>query len=483
MPDERRKGATGGDGSKSRQAGEERVSDTPDLFLARVLALGHYLLSERMGRYQARTFILTWLSYASYYLTRKPFAVVKTTLSERLGFSVGVLALIDTVYLTAYAAGQFLNGYLGDRLGPRRLLGIGMLGTAACAYLFGANSTALVLTVLWAANGLFQSSGWPGNVKAMTPWFGLTQRGTVMGVWGTCYQVGGIASTALAGFILVRWGWRTAFFTPATWVAILGAIILLFLVEHPRKVGLESPQENEENATKEVAGGASGGAAVGADGEKAGRPVPQERMPFLEALGLPGILNLGGAYFCLKLIRYTLLFWLPTYLEQALGYPKDTSAYLSTAFEAGGVIGAITIGYLSDRYVAGRRVLFAAPLVFCIGLAMGLYILVGRIGMLPNALAMGLVGFCLFGPDSLLSGAAAQDLGGQRGSGSAAGIINGMGSIGAILQGSMTAYVESHWGWQSLFFVLMGLAFLATGVLAPLVRREFVSLKAERSQG
>src|SRR2546421_341261 len=56
------------------------------------------------------------------FLGRKGFPVVKSTLSERLGLSVGMLGAIDTAYLTAYAIGQFINGALGDRIGSRRLI-------------------------------------------------------------------------------------------------------------------------------------------------------------------------------------------------------------------------------------------------------------------------------------------------------------------------------------------------------------------------
>ena len=40
---------------------------------------------------------------------------------------------------------------------------------------------------------------------------------------------------------------------------------------------------------------------------------------------------------------------------------------------------------------------------------------VGSTGMLPLTLSLALVGFLLFGPDALISGAAAQDIGGERG--------------------------------------------------------------------
>src|SRR6185369_7756910 len=82
-------------------------------------------------------FVLTWIAYATYYLGRKGFAIVKSTLQQRFGVSVLTLGLIDTGYLAAYAVGQFSNGALGDRIGPRKLIGYGMLAAAASCAFFG----------------------------------------------------------------------------------------------------------------------------------------------------------------------------------------------------------------------------------------------------------------------------------------------------------------------------------------------------------
>lgn len=414
--------------------------------------------AARLKQYQARAFALTWFSYAGYYLTRKPVSVVKKRLMEELGISSFWLGIMDTAYLAAYALGQFLCGMIGDRAGARKLLGYGMLGTAACSAAFGFSGVAFLFVLFWFLNGLLQSSGWPGNVKAMTPWFSPKSRGMVMGLWGTCYQVGGVVGTALAAWLLVNLGWRSAFFVPAALVALVGGAILLWLVEHPSQVGLRLPDASGSAPTRALE---AGQAPV--------MPVVEAPMSMLEALRLPGILNLGAAYFGLKLIRYTLLFWLPFYLSKELGYAEDTAGYLSTAFEVGGIVGAIGVGYLSDKYFAQRRMVLAAPLIFCIGLALLLYMAVGSLGMAANAAAMALTGFLLFGPDALISGAAAQDLGGTRAAASAAGVINGLGSIGAILQGVVTTTVSEAYGWNGLFYVLVGLAVLSSLSLAPLV--------------
>ena len=72
-----------------------------------------------------------------------------------------------------------------------------------------------------------------------------------------------------------------------------------------------------------------------------------------------------------------------------------------------------------------------------------------------------LIGFVLFGPDALVSGVAAQDLGGTAAAGTAAGMINGIGSIGAVLQGLVTAFVAQRYGWDAMFVVFGGLSMVA----------------------
>jgi len=99
-------------------------------------------------------FGLTWLSYASYYLARKGFGVTKARIESTLGVSAGWLALIDTAYLISYATGQFLSGLAGDRVGARRLIGWGMLGSAAACALFGFSSGAIVMLLAFAAVNL-----------------------------------------------------------------------------------------------------------------------------------------------------------------------------------------------------------------------------------------------------------------------------------------------------------------------------------------
>jgi sugar phosphate permease len=76
----------------------------------------------------------------------------------------------------------------------------------------------------------------------------------------------------------------------------------------------------------------------------------------------------------------------------------------------------------------------------------------------------------LFGPDNLIAGAIGQDLGGPRAASTAVGIINGVGSIGAILQGVFTVTISARYGWSALFVTLPVLAITASMLALVAVR-------------
>jgi sugar phosphate permease len=72
-------------------------------------------------------------------------------------------------------------------------------------------------------------------------------------------------------------------------------------------------------------------------------------------------------------------------------------------------------------------------------------------GRLANATGIGLIGFLIYGPDSVTSGAAAVDFGSKRAASAAAGFINGLGSIGAALTGVVIGYASEKYGWSAVF--------------------------------
>ena len=159
------------------------------------------------------------------------------------------------------------------------------------------------------------------------------------------------------------------------------------------------------------------------------------------------------------------MFWLPFYLKQHLHYSEAQAGYLSLPFEIGGIIGSVTVGWLSDRYFRHSRLKITVPALLLLGGSLICYQLFGDQGLVTNALLLASVGFLLFGPDSLLSGTMSQDLGGRAATGRVAGIINGMGSVGAIFSPLIVARVSESLGWNALFFGFCGVTIAAAALL------------------
>ena len=362
-----------------------------------------------MTSWRVRIFISTWCAYAGYYFCRKAFYVVKGSFSEELGIDTAALGEIGVAYLIAYALGQFINGALGTKFGARILLLCGMALSIACNVVFGLSNGYWTLLVFMTINGFAQSSGWASVVSTLGHWTERKERGTVMGVWSTCYQLGGVMASAWAAFWLGRHGWRVSFFAASA--ALLGAwtLVLFFQRNKPEDVGLPrfTDEDTEDDDDSAVVWTRS----------------------LITTIALAGL-----TYFGIKFVRYALWSWAPYFLQQSYGAAGDDAGYLSTIFDIAGFAGVIVAGVVSDRFAGGRR----APVAFImlIGLvgACAIMYTLGASSILWFAVSLGLVGFTLYGPDSLLVGTGAVDVGSRRTALAAAGIINGMGSVGAVTQ-------------------------------------------------
>lgn len=412
--------------------------------------------------WRIRVFAATWLAYAGFYFTRKSFSVAKVVLAhpENGGFSLADMTVVETGYLITYAVGQFLAGVAGDRYGTRRVVLTGMVMSIAVAAAQGGASTVTAMAVLFALQGVCQACGWAPLTKNVGEFFSQGERGRVMGLWTANYAIGGFAAALLAAGAADAWGWRWAFWANA--LALAGVMVLFWLlqVDRPELVGLPAVEEYR------------------------GEPVPvvdPDDVPADEREGSwhvvtevcrsPMVWLLAVVYFLLKPSRYLVMLWSPLYVSERMGTGTVTSAAVGSMFELAGPVGMLLGGWLSDRVFASRRV---PPMVLCLT---GVAVMLFSFPLLPDsALALGLgffvVGFLLYVPDSLVSGTAAVDFGTKRGASTAAGIINGCGSFGAVVGNALPWWVESMladrsrvWNW--VFPLLGGAIVVAVVLLVP----------------
>jgi len=406
-------------------------------------------ISPVFKQWRLKIFGLTWLAYFGMYFCRKNFSVVMPVLSRELHTSKEEFAIVITVYSLMYMIGQFLNGYLSDRHGPRLIVGIGLILSVIANLLMGWMGTVGSFLFLMGLNGLGQSSGWSGLIKNLTPWFKKKERGVVMSFWTTCYVIGGMAATAFATYWLTNqdiWAeltWRRAFLVPSVFLLIISLAYIFLTRNNPADIGLESFEKT-------------------ADTKKGQR---KEKEAHLAVIKNSAVWIAAAMYFFVKFTRYAFLFWLPLYLSEALHYSDKQAGYTSIAYEAFGFFGVLAAGFASDYLFKSRRFPISSIMLF--GLALVLYLQphLSPLGIIPTIISIGLIGFFTYGPDSIMSGAAAMDMGKNHGAALAAGLINGVGSAGQLLSPFAVAYVSGKYGWDALFELFVIVALIAAFLL------------------
>lgn len=374
-------------------------------------------LSEDQRKWRWRILISTYVGYAGYYLTRKVFTICKTSIAAGLGWELSDTAYIWSAFLFAYMLGQFINSFAGRKWGPRVIM-LGGLGVSIiCNTIFGfANSFSTFLIFMF-INGLVQATGWPGCVGGVSQWLRDRERGTIMGIWTTNHIVGNLVFKYLGGLLLALAGWRWAFFGLSIATFAVWWLLYFWQRDKPEDVGLEPIVDTPTEDNRAI------------------KASEADHVSFAEYLHValnPLIIVMGCSYFCVKFLRYALDSWLPAFLNLN-GLSVDQASYYSTIFDWTGIVGTIVAGYALDKWFRGNWPMLC--FVMSVGAILG-YIAVIYAGANPLTIALcfGFVGFMVYGPDSLLTGAAAISVAGGANAVAVAGIVNGIGSIGPVVQ-------------------------------------------------
>ena len=314
---------------------------------------------------------------------------------------------------------------------------------------FGLSAALPVFVGIWIINRFVQSIGWGALVKVAAHWFQPERYGRVMGVLSLSFLFGDALGRFFLGRVMANGlGWRGVFFTSAAMLAAIALGSWVVLRNSPADVGLPLPPVNEANVF-----GRSGAAS-------APTGIADLLAPFLRS---PSFWAICAVSFGLTLIRETFNAWTPTYLVDVYGLTEADAAQKSALFPLVGGVSVLLIGRLSDRTGPSTRLVATVPF---------LILSVGALGLIGSALALhdevagllllGAVAFLVIGPYSLLAGAMAMDLGGRRGSATAAGLIDSAGYLGGVLAGWAVGTLAESAGWASAFRVLAGVAAGAT---------------------
>ena len=418
-----------------------------------------------------------------------PFITADLRLSDKeMGF-------IFSAFTLAYALFEIPTGWLGDKIGPRKVLLRVVLWwsffTAATGWAW--NFSGMVVTRFLFGAG--EAGCFPNLTKAFSTWLPTRERTRAQALMWMGARWGGASAPLLVVAVMTFVSWRWAFVLFAGLGLVWAFIFFAWFRDNPRdhcgvnSAELELLRENEQN--------------VRSHGD----------VPWGKLVRRASVWLLGAQYACVSFGWYFYITWLPTYFKDVRGveiksnavmnwlahilegsFSPETSLKILAAALTGvpllfGGIGSLIAGVISSRLIArsGRVTLVRRVFGFA-GLTGAAGLLMSSFYVRDPLLAMLSMGLASFFNDTTLPGswASCMDVGG-RFAGTVSGTMNMMGNIGGMLGPIVVGYVLDltgrHWLWafaiSSIIYFLGAFCWLFIDPTVPLEKPGAPESKAE----
>lgn len=404
-----------------------------------------------------RILLLTWLLFGMYYVTRFNFSPVIPLLRADLGITNAQAGGLMAFFFVTYTAFQLPAGYLGDRLGPRKILTFGALVSIIGNLIFSQASSYLVLAFGQLVNGMGQAMGWSSSVKLIVSWFPKSRRGTAIGLFASCITGGSSLAIRLSGFLGDHLGWRYSFIIPSIMMAVVAVIFWIFVRNHPGEKGL--PDFDDEIHLEQQ---------IESD----------SRSPLFMVLTNRTLWVIALVYFFFVYVQFGCLVWIPTFLKESYTMSIDRASTIAFFILLPGVFASPLGGFLSDRLFGGRR----KPLIL-----LGLAVLAGSSFLLSLKLSIGfaavvlaVVGLMILMPDVLLA-AYPSDILSRKLSATAMGFLATFTSASGIITTPLSGKIADLFQSYGAVFFSFGVVALVGTVLTFFINEKMYFLSSAKS--
>lgn len=193
-----------------------------------------------MQRWQKKILFVCWLGYACSYLSRTNLSIALPGMIDLFHWNKADAGMIGTMFFWAYAVGQLINGYIGDRIQSRLFVFAGLFVSAIINLWVGFSTNLIVISILWCINGYFLSTLWGPIIKTVSLWFPENKRTKIAIILSTSTIAGYLVTWGVIGQIIVKYSWRFAFRIPAVIVLLYSFIWLIKIKNRPEEVGLHN---------------------------------------------------------------------------------------------------------------------------------------------------------------------------------------------------------------------------------------------------
>ncbi len=402
----------------------------------------------RPTRVRYRVVVLAVALAVITYLDRVCISFAAPEIRRDLGLSAIQMGLAFMAFNIGYALFEVPGGFLGDWIGPRKVLIRVVLWwsffTAATGWAWSQAS----LTVTRFLFGAGEAGCFPNLTKIFTIWLPERERPRAQGAVWLAARWGGAFTPPLVALVMTWVGWRRGFEIFGCVGVVWTAIFFFWYRADP----MTHPKMND--AERDLIRGGARSAT--------GHP----RVPWSRLLSSRQFWMLCWQFFALNYGWYFNTTWLPTYLREERHLAIAATALLSILPLFMGGLGNPASVFLVTRLAraandAGRARRMVARLGFA-GAA-GFLFLSTR--MRNPVAAMLAIGMASFSNDLVMPVAwsSAADIGGEY-AGTLSGAMNMWGNIGGALSPIAIAFMLKHTGSWNLTFYVSAAVYL-TGVV------------------
>jgi ACS family glucarate transporter-like MFS transporter len=384
------------------------------------------------------------------YIDRVNISVTARQMMPALGLTDVQMGQVFSAFVFGYALCQIPGGWLGDRWGPKRVLTgaiiwwsifTALTAVAAVlppAYVIGPLGSLILVRFLV---GIGEAAALPNFNRTIANWLGPNERGLGIGIAIGGIGVGSAMTPPVTAWIMVNFGWQTAFYASALLGLLVAVAWFLYATDHPR----DHPHVNAAEVALIETLPAAKNAAMS----------PTWTM----IAKTPTVWWLVLSYSCLGYVAYVYMSWFYLYLVNVRGFGVLRGAlFASGPFLAMAVFCPVG-GWVTDRLTTrwgrnrGRAVVGGTGMVLA-----AVSIVLGAFTESPYAaialLSFG-AGWLYFSVGAYWSSTV--DLS-KRYAGALSGLMNTGANLGGVVSPILTPWLAERIGWSGALGVAAGVA-------------------------
>ena len=313
--------------------------------------------------YKWRMLVLLWVAFLLNQADRAMFGFVMPLIKTDLGLSDVQLGLVATTFHVFYGVLAPIAGFAGDYFRRSRVI-VTAIATWSAATVLTGFSTCMAHLVLFRGVSLgFGEAFYLPSANALIGGHHEKTKGTAMALHQTALYFGMIGSGAVAGWLGVRYGWRSPFLLFGV-LGVIWAAVLFFCLRDPETLAAKAKS--------------------------------QPHISFGEAVrrvfGETRILLMGVVFGCIVFCNVGYITWMPTLLHEKFSLSLANAGFTSMLWHVLFAIGGVMVGgrvsdWLRGRAGRGRLFVLLAGFAGCIpflamtGLAPSLFWAVAGLSM------------------------------------------------------------------------------------------------------